>query len=376
MGELTAFDIAQDSAWIDTPAIIVDSSRLERNIVRFQELANHNGVGLRPHIKTHKSIEIAQMQLAAGATGVTAAKLSEARHFFSAGIVDVFVAYTIVGPIKSRLAAELALRGSLIVGTDNAVSIQDLSDACRTRGSILRVRIEVDTGLARGGVTDVDTAYDLARAIDAAPNLEFDGIYTFRSSTFPSSDGRDRHELGHAEGDIISRFAEALRAKGVTVTSVSAGSTPTGVAAAEGIAVTEIRAGTYVFNDYLMAHLGVASYDDIALAVLATVVSRPGPGIAIVDAGSKALSSDFYPGRLGLEAYGVAADGRQIDVTRLSEEHGVCRLGPDVDLAVGERVALIPSHSCTTVNLADEFLMISASGESTRVDVIARGATH
>jgi D-serine deaminase-like pyridoxal phosphate-dependent protein len=357
---------------IDTPALLVDRQRLEANIRRFAEIAAQAGVALRPHIKTHKTLEIAQMQLRAGAGGITCAKLGEAEVYAAHGFRDIFVAYPVIGPIKARRAAQLARTCRLIVGVESVTGIQQLSEAASAEDVTLSVRLELDSGLHRTGVLP-EIAEELCRLILTAPGLHLDGLFTFRGASFPDAPSRDRDVLGRLEGEWMVAQADRLRDAGIPIDSVSVGSTPTAQAAASVPGVTEVRPGTYVFFDRMTTRAGTASPDEISLSILTTIVSRPAPDIAVIDAGSKTFCGDIIPAQTGLEGYGVTVDGVSGIVERMNEEHGIVRLAAGYDPAIGEKLAFFPNHVCTSVNLSDELVIVQQGVVEDIWRVAARG---
>ena len=356
---------------LDTPCLLVDLDRMEANIQKWQATLGATGVGVRPHIKTHKVPAIAQMQLAAGAVGITAAKVAEAEVFAAGGCNDIFIAYPIVGTEKWRRAAELARTCTLTVGIDSEVGARGLSTAASAAGTTVRVRVEIDSGLNRAGVPPAGASALCRLALDL-PGLELDGIFTFRGASFPGADGRPAAELGQKEGELMVGLAETLRAEGLPIGSVSVGSTPTSRAAAQVAGVTEVRPGTYIFSDYMLAEGGHVGYDEIALSILCTVVSRPAADKATVDGGSKTFCGDIFPARINLKGYARAV-GMEAYVESLSEEHGVARLGPGVDPQIGDRIAFHPIHVCTTVNLADELIGVRGGRVEQVWPILARG---
>ncbi len=363
--------IGMTIADLDTPCLLVDLDRLETNIRAWQAAINAAGAALRPHVKTHKIPEIARMQLNAGACGITVAKLGEAEVFAAAGCDDIFVAYPVIGVQKWRRAAELARSIRLIVGVDSLVGARGLSDAAASAGSRIAVRVEIEQGLSRSGVT-VDRALQLCREILSLPNLDLDGIFSYRSVFYPGASDHTPEQAGRHEGEAMVAVAETLRAAGVPINSVSIGSTPTARAAAGAPGVTEVRPGTYVFGDYMMAERGVTPYETLALSILCTVVSRPASDLATVDGGSKTFSGDISPAAEGLRGYARAV-GCEAYLERMSEEHGVVRLGPGVDPAIGDRLAFFPIHVCTAVNLSDELIGVRHGRVETVWPVLARG---
>lgn len=353
---------------LDTPRLLVDATRMEHNISRFHEAVRGNGVDLRSHVKTHKTPEIAQRQVAAGAVGIAAAKVSEAEVFVDAGIGDVVVAYPVFGEEKWRRLAELAKRCRLTVHAENVPAIEGLSRAAREADAEIHVRIELDTGFHRSGV-DVDGAMALARKV-ADSGLKFDGITSHRSIFFPGHAGRPAEELATEEGAIMVAAADRIRAEGIAVRTVAAGSTPTSVPLSAVDGVTEVCAGTYVFYDAGMADLGVAAPDDIAISIPCTVVSRQSARRYTVDGGAKTFTKDTYPGKGG-DIFGRAV-GRPDVIVALTDEHGIVETSAQPP-AVGDIVAFHPMHVCPVVNLADE-LIVTRMGKVEAVwTVAARG---
>lgn len=349
--------IGSPAAEIDTPALLVDLDLLSANVRRFASIAERAGVRLRPHIKTHKTIEIARMQLSAGAGGITCAKVSEAEVYAEAGITDIFIAYPVIGREKARRAAQLSRRCHLIVGVESAVGVRHLSEAASEAGVTLNVRVELDSGLKRTGIAP-EAAEQLCRQIQAAQGLQLDGIFTFRGASFPGAPTRDPQELGRLEGEWMVAQAERLRAADIPIQEVSVGSTPTSSGAATVPGVTEVRPGTYVFFDRMTCRSGTSSPDEIALSILATVVSRPTADIAVIDAGSKTFCGDIIPANAGLDGYGIMVDGQSGIVERMNEEHGIVRLAAGYSPAIGDKLAFFPNHVCTSVNLSDEIVIV------------------
>lgn len=347
---------------IETPALVVDLDRLSANVSRMSETVRSRGLTLRPHAKTHKCLEIARMQVAAGATGLTVATLSEAEVFADSGFADLFVAYPVypVGAKAGRLRDLLDQMG-LSVGVDNVAGAAALAQVAQGRS--LRVVLEVDSGQHRTGV---DPGAVLALAEECrALGLSVAGVFTHGGHSYggPSAPAPAAAD----EGGALSRAAARLSAAGFEVDVVSAGSTPT-TGAARPAAVTEERPGSYVFYDRQQLALGACSVDDIALTVAATVVST-GHGRFVVDAGSKALASDRPA---WLHGHGWIPSLGEAYVTTLSEHHGVVEGASRVP-AVGEVVQVVPNHVCTVVNLFDEYAVVSGGALVDRWRVAARG---
>lgn len=358
---------------VDTPSLLVDRDRLQANIRRYAAaITEKTGVRLRPHIKTHKTLEITALQLQAGARGITTAKLSEAEIFAQAGVNDIFVAYPVIGAEKARRAAKIAQNCHLIVGAESAQGIRTLSEAASAAGSTLFIRVEINSGLNRTGVRP-DEAESLCRLILESPGLQLDGIFTFRGANFPGATTQNAEVLGQQEGEFMVAVAGQLRNAGIPIQEISVGSTPTGPYAALVPGITEVRPGTYVFFDRMTTRANISAMDEIALSIIATVVSRPAPDIAVIDAGSKTFCGDVIPESAGLEGYGVTTDGWSGVVVRMNEEHGIVCLAPGFAPQVGDKLTFFPNHVCTTVNLSDELLIVQGGVVQEMWRVAARG---
>ncbi len=359
---------------LDTPTTLIDLDRLEKNIREWQAQADKCKVQFRAHIKTHKIPEIALLQIAAGARGIVCAKVSEAEPFAEAGIEDICIAYPVVGEVKWQRLAALASRiRSLTVNCDSELAARGLSKAASEAGALIRVHIDIDSGLHRGGIPSDDqpSIKHLAAEINSLPGLHFAGITTYRSGSFPGAP--NPKDAGHNEGQLVVEVANQLRASGIEVGEVSAGSTPTGKWVAEVSGVTETRAGNYVFNDLMQLDNGIAIEDQLALSVLCTVASANGSGRLTIDGGTKTFSGDaggVGTGRAAPATIARAVD-RKIFVERLNEEHGMARTEEVVKL--GDKIRFFPYHACTCANLNDE--IVGFRGEHVEVvwPVRARG---
>jgi D-serine deaminase-like pyridoxal phosphate-dependent protein len=359
-----------DEAELDTPTVVVDLDRLEENVSRMADLARRAGVRLRPHAKTHKSAAVAALQAAAGASGLTVAKVGEAEAFAAAGFHDLFVAYPVVGEAKARRLLALAERGvRLIVGVDSEDGARILAVPFAEAGRRLEVRIEVDVGLARTGVPPASVPA-LAAAVSRIGGLELQGLFTHAGHAYAAASPADVAQVGRGEGETLAQCADVLRRAGLEVADVSVGSTPTALAAMSVAGVTECRPGTYVFNDATQVALGTCGPERCALTVLATVVSVPAHDRAVIDAGTKTLTSEAVRPRP--DTFGVLADGRG-RLVRLTEEHGVVQPAPGAAFHVGERVRVVPSHACPVVNLHDRLIGIRKGRVERELDVCARG---
>lgn len=346
---------------LDTPAVLVDLDIARRNIRAFQTYATAHGLAVRPHIKTHKMPAIAQMQLSEGAIGVTCQKVSEAEAMVdgSPSIRDVLITYNIVGNTKLERLRALAERVIVSVVADSAAVVEGLSATFRDAPKPLSVLVECNTGANRCGVGSPAEAIALAETIAGSAGLSFGGLMTYPPVG------------AEAAVEAFMREAKAgVEAKGIAVPVITSGGTPSMMHAGEAPVTTEYRPGTYVYNDRSLVSRGVCSWDDCALTVVATVVSVPAADRAIIDAGSKTLTSDL----LGLTGYGHVLGRDDIAIDQLSEEHGRLVSAGPIGLAVGDKVRIVPNHACVVTNMVDEVVV---TGEGRAVPeawpVVARG---
>jgi D-serine deaminase-like pyridoxal phosphate-dependent protein len=358
---------------VRTPALVVDVESCERNIAAMARRTTAAGVSLRPHAKTHKCPAVAGRQLDAGAVGLAVATLGEAEVFADHGVTDLFVAYPLwaVDDVAARVAA-LAGRVRLAVGADSAEAVAHLAAAVGRAGGGLRVLVEVDCGLRRSGVAPAGAA-PVARAVVGA-GLELGGVFTFPGHSY--GPGR---AAGAADDEAraLAEAADALEGAGLPCPVRSGGSTPT-AALAPRDGVNELRPGVYVFNDAQQVALGTCRTDDVALAALATVVSTPATGRAVLDAGAKVLGPDrpaWTPG------HGLLPARPGARVSGLWEHHAVVDQAATLEaglppLRLGERVAIVPNHVCTAVNLADRLHVVAGGEVVERWDVAAAGANR
>lgn len=362
----------------DTPYLVVDEQRLEANLAAMARHAAELGVTLRPHAKTHKSLEVARRQLAHGAVGLTVATVAEAEIFAAGGCRDLFLAYPIwaEGPRADRLRA-LACTARLRVGADSVEGVRMLAAAVRADrrgdapatalegGAPLAIAVEVDSGHHRSGLAPESAAEVAAAALEAG--LAVDGVFTFPGHSYGVGAGAAAAE---DEAQALAIARDALTAAGIPCPVVSGGSTPS-AGAAEGGVLTELRPGVYAFGDAQQWELGTSAPERIALSARATVVSRR-DGVVIVDAGSKVLGAD----RAGwASGYGRVLEMPEARITALSEHHATITLPVGVDApALGARLRIVPHHVCSAVNLADELVIERDGVEVAAWPVSARGA--
>ena len=361
----------------DTPELIIDLAALDDNVARTARAAHAAGVALRPHIKTHKLPEIAQMQLQAGAIGIQVAKLGEAAVMIDRGVDNVLVGYPIVGPLKVERLVSLAERATITVSLDAIDVAAPIAAAAAERGVSIGLLVELDTGLSRVGVAPGPDAVALAEKIAELEGVELIGVLTHEGHAYARS--KSPEDLERLTRDACERSvatAEEIRARGIEVPVVSVGSSGTFRFAIQVEGVTEVRPGTYVFNDLTQLALGAAAPANLAAVVIATVVSGPRDREVVLDAGSKALTSDRMITNVAPATFGAVftGRGRRGDIVRLSEEHGIASF-PDADDAprIGDRVAIVPNHVCPMINLFEQATIVK---DGTVVDhwaVAARG---
>jgi D-serine deaminase-like pyridoxal phosphate-dependent protein len=356
---------------VPTPALLLNIETLEHTVTWMAEKVRRLGARLRPHVNTHKCLEVGRLQRAHGAQGITVATLVEAKDFADGGFDDITWAVPAVpGRIDEIIA--LARRTTFRVLVDSPEAVDVLERAARAAGVRLHTWLEVDCGYHRSGVDpDSPAALALARRIAASKDLLFDGLLTHAGHGYHARGAAERKEAAGAERDVTVAFAERLRQSGVDVPAVSIGSTPTMVAAESLAGVDEARPGNYVFYDWMQAAAGVCDAEDVAVSVLATVIShRDDLPHCIVDAGALAMSKDAGPAaadlRRGLGPVyagpaGAALEPR-VNLASVSQEHGFVS-GPSPEdvrgrFRVGDKIRIMPNHSCLTAAMFDEYWVV------------------
>ena len=348
-----------DISELDTPAVLIDLDRVEANLQRVQAYADSHGLRLRPHIKTHTLPRFARRAMELGAVGITVQKLGEAEVFADAGISEIFLPYNIIGPAKLARLKALHGRIHITVTADSAETVEGLSRTFAGSPTPLTVLVECDTGMGRCGVQTPAAALALAEKIANSPGLAFGGLMTY-----PAAGQVEANAAWLAAARLL------LDGAGLSPSVVSNGGTPDIWRAHEVTSATEHRPGTYIYMDRYQVAKGVGTTDDCALTVLATVVSRPTEDRAIIDAGSKALTSDL----LGLTGHGLIEAYPEAVIVGLSEEHGTIDLSACTSKPrIGEKLRIIPNHACVVSNLFDQVTLISGDRVVETVTVDARG---
>lgn len=344
---------------VETPALLLHHDVMERNLEQMAARAKRLGVALRPHIKTHKCLELGRRQIARGAKGVTVSTLFEAEVFANGGFTDLTWAFpldrTHVPHVQRIVARGVTLR----------VVLDDLETARAVAGSGLHVWLKVDCGYHRAGV-DPSSRYGLevARELGAERGITFDGILSHSGHAYRTRNKEEAAQIAEQERQVMAWFAELLRKDSLPVRGVSVGSTPAMVAVKDLTGVTEARPGNYIFYDRTMVLIGCCERKDVAVTVLATVVShQPGASHFVIDAGALSLSKDLGPAHLGLEtAYGEVKGHPELSVASVSQEHGLIRATSPAAIEgkfkVGQRIEIVPNHSCLTEAHFDEYVVV------------------
>jgi D-serine deaminase-like pyridoxal phosphate-dependent protein len=355
---------------LETPGALVDLDRLSQNLDRMAAYCALHGLDLRPHVKTHKSPRIAAQQLRLGATGLTCATPREL-EVMSEVSRNLLIAHPLLGAAKLLRVLSVAREVQLTVALDSMIAIDELAATARVVNREVGVFIEVDLGMHRVGAQTIEDALALALYVRESEPLHFAGL-AFYPGHIREPVGEQSDSLAKLRGDIAA-LLDRFHAAGVSPRVVSGGSTPAAWRMHEITGVTEVRPGTYVYNDRTTAALGACGWDDCAFTVLATVVSTSVSGQAVIDAGSKALGREPMRGAAG-EGFGVLSDHPDVVVARMSEEHGMLDLTQTAwRPRVGDQVRVIPNHVCVVVHLNDVIHGVRGDQVETWWPVSARG---
>lgn len=355
-------------AEIDTPALLLDLAIMEQNIATMADTFRGKDAKLRPHVKTHKTPLIAHKQLAAGAIGITCAKLGEAEVMVEGGIRDILIANQIVGARKIARLVSLTRHADLLVAVDDAQNVAELSQVAQATGASLRVLVEVNVGMHRCGAEPGARALALAQQVERAPGLRFAGLMGYEGHLVFVPSLAERQQRVRTDMQALIDTVRLLEGKGLAVDIVSAGGTGTAMLTSTLPRITEIQAGSYVFMDGRYTTIEGVDFA-CALTLLTMVMSRPTPERVIIDAGMKTLTHEF-----GLPRFKGRAD---LELLGLSEEHGTVRLkDPSTPLKPGDKLELIPSHGDTTLNLHDYYYGVRHGRVEVIWPIAARGKSQ
>lgn len=336
---------------LTTPSVIVHLDIAERNIETMAQRLKQAGIAHRPHIKTHKSIALGRKQVEAGAIGITTAKLGEAEVFAEAGFDNILVAYPLLGQDKLQRFAALHERITVITTMDSMEVARGLSSVGAQTNKPVQALIEIDLGMHRCGVQPENAVAFAEEVRRTLPGVEIVGLMEYNSLVRKEKTDDEKRAALKSQYAVVSSVAEELRNAGFRMDIVSAGSTVAATYPDAVQGVTEVRAGSYIFQDATGVSIGIAKEEDCAIRIVATVVSTPYPGHASIDAGSKTLTSDGAHGRTG---YGIVVGHPDVVISSLNEEHGYLQFDPSKDtFKVGQRIEIIPNHGCVVSNLAD-----------------------
>jgi D-serine deaminase-like pyridoxal phosphate-dependent protein len=366
---------------LPTPQVLIDRPRLIRNMDRAQQLASAAGVRLRPHAKTHKSPVVARWQLERGAAGICCAKVGEAEVFAAAGIDDIRLPYPVHPSNAPRLIAVMN-HATVSIIVDHLDIARAWSDTMQRAGRTLDVLVKVDVGFHRCGIDPSQDALGFIQQVASMRGLGLRGLLSHAGHGYHATSEQELCDVARREAEILIRLRAEAAASGIDLEEVSVGATPTLRFSAPLRGLTELRPGNYVYFDRTQIALGAATLDDCALTVAATVVSKPAPDRIILDCGSKTLSNDVARGIESVTGYGaiIQADAdapprvdESLTIERLSEEHATVRVVPATRLAPGDRVRVVPNHSCVVSNLVDVVQLVEGNQVVETLPVAARG---
>ncbi|MGH9373579.1 MAG: alanine racemase [Vicinamibacterales bacterium] len=366
---------------LQTPCVLIEQSKLERNIDRMQAAADKGGKRLRPHAKTHKSPDLALIQIARGAVGICCAKLGEAEVFADHNIPDIRLPYPL-HPVNGERVLGLLDRTRFSFIVDHMDVARGWSDVMQRAGREVDVLVKVDVGFHRCGIDpDPSTAADFVARIAGMPGLRFRGLLSHAGHAYAAASEAHTFSIAQEEARLLTTLRDRIVERGVAVEEISVGATPTARFSLQLEGITEARPGNYVYYDRMQVALGSATWDDCALTVLTRVVSRPATDRIILDSGSKTLTSDQIRGAGATAGYGAVLESvdasvqdERLQIERLSEEHATVSVrGDDCRLVPGDLVRVIPNHSCVVSNLVDEAWIVNGDEVMDRLAIAARG---
>lgn len=356
---------------LETPALLVDLDRMERNLDRAAGYCAKHQLRLRPHTKTHKTPEIGRMQLDRGAVGLTVAKVGEAEVMVASGAPDLLVAYPILGESKLKRLTEVARETAVTMALDSSEALRGLSAAASRAGVTIGVLVEVNVGQNRCGIEPGPALVALAREVLSLPGVELAGVQFYAGHIWLTRP--DGPALFAESNKKVQQIREDFHRAGIEIRILSGGSTPLIFHSHEVEGMNEIRPGTYIFNDLSEVAAGAATFDDCAVTIMATVVSSARPGYAMIDGGSKTFTSDAVPWA-DTQTFGRVTEAPAARLYGLNEEHGYLDFSKaERGFKVGDRVRVIPNHVCVTVNMQEKIYGIRGETVEREWVVAARG---
>lgn len=359
---------------LPTPALLIDLDRARENIRMMQERADALGLKLRPHIKTHRMPYFARMQMDAGAAGIACAKIGEAEVMADAGIGDIFIANEVIGIDKYERLRDLHRRIHIRIGIDNTVQLAQMEKVFAGEERPLEVLIEYEVGEVRTGIVEDAQLIELVEAIKACRHVVLKGIFSHEGHTYKAESREDCRAKARIAYERTVRAADIIRSLGCPIDTVSIGATPSVMNGEYFEGITELRLGTYIFFDVGQSR-AIEDFSRCAATVLASVISKPHGERVVLDSGAKALVSQNRPtGICATEGFGAVKGAEHITVNNLFDEHAVLNSAEFRDLVeVGDKVEIIPSHVCPTVNLYDKAYLVSNGNVLETVPVACRG---
>ena len=358
-----------------TPSVRVDMDIAERNIRNALAVLSSVNISHRPHIKVHKSVALARLQQKLGCRGVTCAKLGEAEVMADGGINDILLAYPVIGADKLERYRSLLMREGMHIRTviNSIPGAQGLSDLGVSLGCRLPVLIELDGGIKRGGLPNGEALASFGRAVKDMPGLRIEGVEYYGGDIYTCKTKEDVRLRARREREEIIEAAATLRSLGINSSTLSGGSSFSMFFPEEIAGLTEVRAGNYIFNDCARLGMGLITVEDCALRIYCTVIARPDSETAIIDAGSKTLTSDTVRSRDG---YGYVVEAPDALIFKLNEEHGFVKQEGGLGWEIGQTIAVIPNHACTIPNLCDEIYAMRGAVFEGPIQIEARGANR
>lgn len=356
--------------YLPTPAVAVELDAVEQNIRTLIGQAKQHGIAHRPHIKTHKSVELAKLQLQLGASGITCAKLGEAEVMADHGIDDIFICFPLIGSDKLSRLEQLMKRIRVSTLVNSTEGARGLSDVGQRIGRPVPVLIDLDGGIRRGGLTPGQPALEFAEKIRYFPGIEIIGLMYYGGLIYGQKNREGFEAVARRERDDLLTTAAMMRQAGIRMDVLSGGTSFSGKIPELLEGITEIRSGHYIFNDCGQLFSGFAEEKDCALRVVASVVSTPDAHHAILDSGTKALTSD---GCVRHPGFGYVIGRPDITITNLNEEHAFLESEKPLGFSIGEKLAIIPNHACVVCNLNDEVYGIRGGRMDHKIRIDARG---
>ena len=356
---------------LSTPAVLVELDIAEQNTRNMISNAAKYNIAVRPHIKVHKSIELAKMQLSLGAIGITCAKLGEAEVMASGGISDILIAFPVIGEDKLKRYGALSEKCTLRSIVNSTQGARGLSALGESLGKKLEVLIELDGGVNRGGVKPLKEAADFANTLRNMSGITIAGLMYYPGLIYAETTDEGVERLARKEHDDLLGTKELLVKEGFKIDILSGGNTPSALVPQFLEGISEVRPGNYIFNDCQRLYPGLVKPEDCAMRIISTVVCRPDDHSAIIDAGTKTLTSDSFPA-MGAR-YGYILDHEDVLICKLNEEHGFLKSECKMPFNIGEKIAIIPNHACVTSNLCDQIYGFHSGVFSKMLKIDARG---